>query len=159
MNCPDRGDTYFEKMFCNRFRLPYDSFLELFDMVNDDDFFERWNRRTNGANSRLGLLLLGVLCYLGRGWTFDNLEESTAILVHDHRNFIYIFLQYGRDVLYPKYVKYPTTSENIKMHPKEYEIVGFHGTVGSIDAYHIIMEKRSHRLKQNHLGGKSKQTC
>ena len=25
------------------------------------------------------LLILGLLCYLGRGWTFDDCEESTAI--------------------------------------------------------------------------------
>ena len=47
----------------------------------------------------------------------------------------------------------------MRNHTKEYEIAGFHGAVGSMDACHIIIEKCSHRLKQNHLGGKSKQTC
>ena len=119
----------------------------------------RWNRYHNGENPRLGLLLLGVLCYLGRGWTYDDLAEATAISIHVHRDFIHTFLRFGREVLYPKYVKYPTTSDEMIDHTKEYEMAGFHGAVGSMDACHITIEKCSHRLKQNHLGGKSKQTC
>ena len=38
-------------------------------------------------------------------------------------------------------------------------MAGMHGAIGSMDACHIVIEKRSHRLKQMHLGGKSKQTC
>ena len=34
-----------------------------------------------------------------------------------------------------------------------------HGAIGSMDACHVIIEKCSARLKQNHLGGKSKLTC
>ena len=34
-----------------------------------------------------------------------------------------------------------------------------HGAIGSMDACHVVVEKCSHRLKQNHLGGKSKLTC
>ena len=45
----------------------------------------------------------------------------------------------------------------MKIHTKEYEIAGFYGAVGSMDACHVIMEKCSQRLKQNHLGGESEQ--
>ena len=38
-------------------------------------------------------------------------------------------------------------------------MAGMHGAIGSMDACHVTVEKCSHRLKQNHLGGKSKQTC
>ena len=41
----------------------------------------------------------------------------------------------------------------------EFNKSGMHGAVGSIDACHIFIEKCEHRLKQNHIGGKSKQTC
>ena len=44
------------------------------------------------------------------------------------------FIQYGKEVLYPKYVSYPTTSDEIKVHTREYEIAGFHGAFGSMDA-------------------------
>ena len=79
--------------------------------------------------------------------------------MHVHRAFIHTFIQYGKDILYPIHVKYPTTANEMKTQTKEYEVAGFHGAFGSMDACHIIMEKCSHRLKQNHLGGKSKHTC
>ena len=104
---PERGDNQFESKFRSRFRLPYDTFIELYEIVKKDIFFIRWNCYNNGNNPRLGLLLLGVLRYLGRGWTFDDLEEATAISTHVHRDFIHQFLQFGRNVLYPKHVKYP----------------------------------------------------
>ena len=128
-------------------------------MVKKEQLFIRWNRYNNGNNPRLGLLLLGVLRYLGRGWTYDDLEEATAISIHVHRCFIHQFLKFGRHVLYPKYVNYPKTSVEMRNHTQEYEVAGFHGAFGSMDACHIIIEKCSHRLKQNHIGGKSKQTC
>ena len=66
---------------------------------------------------------------------------------------------FGKDILYPKYVKYPTNKDEMQQHTKEFEVAGFHGAVGSMDACHVLMEKCSHRLKQNHLGAKSKHTC
>ena len=87
LNSPNRGGKYFEKKFRNWFTLPYDSFLERFHMVNQSDYFYRWNRRTNGVNSRLGLLLLDMLRYLGRVWNFNDLEESTVISVCVNRDF------------------------------------------------------------------------
>ena len=96
---------------------------------------------------------------MGRGWTFDDLEECTGISQEMHRAFFHIFVKFGRDVLYPKYVKYPKNSEEADAHSREYELAGMHGAIGSMDACHITLEKCSHRLRQNHLGGKSKQTC
>ena len=55
-------------------------------------------------------------------------------------------------------MNYPSTSNEIKIHSKEYETAGFHSAVGSIDACHIVIEKYAYRLKQNHMEGKSKQT-
>ena len=56
-------------------------------------------------------------------------------------------------------MKYPTTKEEAKNHSAEYDLAGMHIAIGSMDAYHIILEKCSHILRQNSLGGKSKQTC
>ena len=36
---------------------------------------------------------------------------------------------------------------------------GIHGSIGYMDACHIVIEKCNNTLKQMHLGGKSKQTC
>ena len=46
----------------------------------------------------------------------DDLEEATSISRETHRVFIYTFLKYGSEYLYPKNVKYPTTAEEMKYH-------------------------------------------
>ena len=76
-----------------------------------------------------------------------------------HRKFFHAFITYGKDVLYPKHVKYPKTYEEVLTHMNEYDIAVLTGVIGSMDACHIIIEKFTHRLRQNHLGGKSKLTC
>ena len=156
---PEVGDPYFQKLFRNRFRLPHQNFLELLADIKLHPLFKRWMHKRVDTDTTLGLLLLGSLRYLGRGWTFDDLEEATCISQSVHRDFLHQFLTYGKEYLYPKYVKYPSTAAEMRAHTSEYESSGFHGAVGSMDACHILIEKCSHRLKQNHLGGKSKQTC
>ena len=96
---------------------------------------------------------------MGRGWTFDDLAESTGISEPVHRDFFHKHILFGKDVIYPKYVKFPTSSEEASYHSYEFDMAGMHGAIGSMDACHVTVEKCSHRLKQNHLGGKSKQTC
>ena len=107
----------------------------------------------------INLLLLGSLRYLGRGWTFDDLEEATGICMETHRLFFHQFVKCGETVLYKLYVKYPTNAKEVETHMREYRAAGIPGSPGSMDACHVVMEKCSHRLKQNHLGGKSKLTC
>ena len=160
---PNLACRRFNKKFRLRFRLSHNSFLSLLETVSKSTYFMRWDEnniiRSNRERSPMSLLLLGSLRYLGRGWTFDDVEEATGISQETHRNFFHQFVRFGREVLYPKYVKYPTTKEEAMTHSYEFNLAGMHGAIGSMDACHIIVEKCSHRLKQNHLGGKSKLTC
>jgi hypothetical protein len=73
-------DAKLAKAFRNRFRLLYPQFLELVEDIRSNNLFNRWCRykSNNKKVSPVELLLLGLLCYLGRGWTFDDCEESTA---------------------------------------------------------------------------------
>jgi hypothetical protein len=57
--------------------------------------------------SPVELLVLGSLRYLGRGWTFNDCEESTAIDKDVHHCFFNIFIQFGSTVLYQKWVLTP----------------------------------------------------
>ncbi|KAI2507317.1 Plant transposon protein [Fragilaria crotonensis] len=92
VDCPQ-----WNKVFRKQFRLPYQSFLDLLAMIKKDgehcDFFERWHEERPDKQFRkikaspIELLLLGSLRYLGRGWTFDALEESAFIT----RRFIEFF--------------------------------------------------------------------
>jgi len=104
----------------------------------------------------LEILILGAFCYLDRGWTFDDLEVSTAISVKTHKIFFHQFILIGSTILYPQYVIAPQGAEEATTHMNEFQMAGFNGCVGSSDATHIILEKCSHCLKQNHMGGKLK---
>ena len=117
---PNPECRHWSKLFRQRFRLPYEEFVKLLRMMQDDDsndiYFRRWKA---AASSHLGvdqgssvvppprkvspfeLLLLGSLHYLGRGWTFDDLEESTYVSRGVHRCFFHQFCAWGAKVLYP----------------------------------------------------------
>lgn len=79
---PQPGVPRFEKTFRQRFRLPYQKFRELAEEIRTASYFSRWTSAGDATNRRpspIELLLLGSLRYLGRGWTFDDIEELTAI--------------------------------------------------------------------------------
>jgi hypothetical protein len=70
-----------QEKFRLRFCLPYKSYWELVQWVRGDPLFDRWcgKKIKNNKCSPVELLVLGSLRYLGRGWTFNDIEESTAI--------------------------------------------------------------------------------
>ena len=135
--------------FRSQFRLPYPNYNELLDAVQVDPLFVRWcgEKRNGKKSSPIELLLLGSLRYLGRGWTFDNIEESTAIDKEVHRVFFHKFIQFGSTVLFNKYVVTPVNLHEAMSHIAEYELAGLPGCVGSCDCTHITTEGESDRVR------------
>jgi hypothetical protein len=104
----------FLKKFRRWFPLPYQQYLELFRDAIEGEWFPRWTSSKDAfgkPSSPLELLILGALRYLGRGWTFDDCEESTAIGEETHRVFFHEFTKIGSTVLFKKYVLPPATAE------------------------------------------------
>ena len=137
----------FHLKFRRRFRVPYGTFQKLLKEVTDHPLFSRWHPSKIVIQPKLapiGLLLLGSLWYLGRGWTFDDLEETTGICEEVHRIFFHKYIKFGREVLYPRYVKYPKNSEDAKTHMHEFNIAGLNGGVDSMDACYVTIETCSH---------------
>ena len=158
----DRCLTSFKraKKFRSRFRMPIVSFRELVNDARANNWFPH-NEVVNCAGKighPIDLLMLGSLRYLGRGWTFDDLEESTNISAETHRRFFHRFIEACSQHLFPKWVKLPETEEEIRECMSEYTEAGFDGCIGSTDATHVVMEKCSVSLKNAHLGGKSSLT-
>ena len=58
--------------------------------------------------------MLSSLRYLGRGWTFYDLEEAIGISEETHRVFFHKFISCGRRFLFPKWVKAPSTASEIE---------------------------------------------
>ena len=83
-------------VFRRNFRLPYAQFLDFVREAKARKWFpERWGRPncTGKEGSPLELLILGSLRYLGRGWTFSDCEEQTAISEEVHRVFFHDFVK------------------------------------------------------------------
>jgi hypothetical protein len=153
---PSLDDPKFVERFRRRFRCKYSSYLTILELVKDCPMFDRW-KRTDAAGrspSPIELLILGSLWYLGRGWSFDDLEEATSISQETHRFFFHVFISFGRNVLYPMYVKYPTDASNVLPHVHEMEIAGLHGCIGSVDATHVGMLRCPYIRRNEHLGPK-----
>ena len=108
--------------------------------------------------SPIPLLVLGSLCYLGRGWTLDDLEKCTYIARDVHCVFFHMFVEFGAKFLYTRYVTLPSTLDELKECELEYQKAGFHGCIGSTDATHINIDKLNFGVRQAHLGFKSKET-
>jgi hypothetical protein len=55
-------------------------------------------------------LVLGLLRYLGRGWTFDDLEENAGIGEETFRRFFHKFIAFGSTALHNEFVIAPCES-------------------------------------------------
>jgi hypothetical protein len=144
------------KKFRQQFRLPYDSYWKLLDLILAHP--KHFKRYLGGNSKPIELLLLGTLRYLGRGWMFDDLEGTTGISRDVHRTFFHTFIAFGRTTLYSKYVRRPTLQEIISYHTREYNLAGLHGSIGYTDGVHIMCEKIPQAVRNQHLGHKIKHT-
>ena len=136
------------------------SSLRLLHQIKSDNVFEHWcGHKWNGKKSScVELLLLGSLRYLGRGWTFNDIEEQTAISVSVHCKFFHKFIEYGSTTLYSMHVLTPVNLAEAQSNMAEYAEAGLPGCVGSSDCTHITTEGCEYKLKNNHRGGKSSHT-
>lgn len=154
----------FQTKFRRRFRMPYDSYKQLCTIAATHPLFSRWMSTDafGRSSAPIELLILTALRYLGRGWTFDDLEEQTAISEEVIRVFFHAFIEFGSTVLYDKFVNahlikrsdQATIHDFAKSMEVEYAQAGFPGCIGSMDATHIACEKVGFRLRQNHLSFK-----
>jgi DDE superfamily endonuclease len=155
---PAENCDKFKHKFRRRFRMSLDHFKQLLEMVQDNDIFRRWHPSARDGSgfrsSPIELLVLGALRYLGRGLTFDDLEEYTGINEETHRQFFHKFITYGATILYDKFVKYPTTAAEYKKSQKLYDIGGLTGAGFSTDATNVVMWRCSHNLRQANMGFK-----
>jgi hypothetical protein len=139
--------------------LPYHKFVSILEEATIENWFPKWADRKllNGKrHTPLSLLILGSLRYLGRGFTFDDCEECTAISEEVHHTFFHEFIAFGSTTLFNGYDISPTTAKEAPDHLAEFEMAGMPGCVGSWDGTHVVHERCSDRLTRLHKGCKSK---
>lgn len=156
VNSPDIENNKFIIRFRRRFRCCYSSYQKLLVLIKEDSVFDRWHRHDaiGREPSPFELLLLGALRYLGRGWTFDDLEESTSISEECHRQFFHVFLKWGSTALFNKLVIAPANANEASTHMHEMQQAGFDGCVGSVDATHVGMMRCPYVRWNHHKGPK-----
>ena len=150
-------DAKFLRQFRRRFRIPYVELAGLVEEVLESGMFTRWQGKdaVGCDSSPIELLVLGALRYLGRGLTFDDLEEYTAINEETHRQFFHRFIEFGATVLHAKYVRFPRNAAEYGPHQEEFTVGGLNGAGFSTDATNVIMWNCAHNLRQAHMGFKS----
>ena len=155
----ERSKKFFQ-LFRRRFRLLYQSYLDLVAEFRDNDWLPKYEKRNalGQLGIPLGILILGSLRYLGRGWTFDDITEATGVSEEVHRRFFKDFTIACTENLYPKWIKRPETAEEIEDCMSEFVEAGFNGCIGSADVTHVIIERCHARLKNQHLGPKGSHT-
>jgi hypothetical protein len=158
---PQIGDDKFEKKFRLRFRCTFSMYGILLLLIKDNDLFSRWHKYDAAGRppSPIELLLLGSLRYIGRGWTFDDLEEATAISEETHRQFFHVFIKWGSTDFFNRNVTLPATNEEWKSHSHEFGKAGLNGCIASMDATHISMERCPYARWNQHKGPKSNAQC
>lgn len=146
------------KQFRRRFRVPHAEYKEMVAKVRaSSDIFGRWLKK---SSSSIDLLVLGSFRYLGRGLTFDDLEECTGISEEVHRCFFHAFLEFGSTKLFKEYVISPNESnQDAATHQHEYNTAGCNGAIGSGDAVHIMSERISYKRKNQNTGFKMSHTA
>ena len=113
--------------FRRRFRMPYVNFVKLVKEARDGNWFPSYEK-CNALGQEgipLEIFILGSLRYLGRGWTFDGISESTGVSEESHRLFFTAFVKACKANLYPKWIKRPKTDEEILDCRAEFTEAGF----------------------------------
>ena len=99
------------------FPMPHATFVNLVADAKAVIGFQRgWDGIVLVKMSPLELPIVGNLCYIGRGWIFDDLKESTAIGEDIHRRIFHQFLRVSATILFDKYVQTPCTCKEIEKH-------------------------------------------
>jgi len=150
----------FNKKFRRRFRMTYEQFQTTLVKVKRSYLFDRWvtgRDATGKPSSPIELMVLGAMRHLGRGLTFDDLEECTAIHEETHRQFLHVCIEWGSNVFYDEQVQMPRSQAECHTHRNEFDMGGLTGAGFSTDATNVIMWKCSHNLKQMNSGFKQTQ--
>ena len=93
----------------------------------------------------------GSLRYLGRGRTFDNLKESTAISRDMHLCFLKTFIDVGSTVPFDRCVNAPVGHDEARHDMKEFTEAGLNGAVSSTDCTSIFTGGCDYYLHNNHI--------
>ena len=82
------------KLFCNCFRVPCSMFLDIAKDISNHELFSCWKNTdvTGDSPSKIKLLLLGSLNYIGYLWNFDDVHKENGISCEVNKFFLLLSL-------------------------------------------------------------------
>ena len=151
-----RPDSFFGKMFRNRFRVPYRLFMKVHDIFVDRDWlqgkeYDAFMRPTIPFK----LKLLCAFRFIGRGECFDTIQELTGDRVSREviRKFI---ISWARKMseLKSEYIKVPNpdNAKEVRNATMMYASLGFPGCIGSTDCVNIPLGRCPYSMKNVYTG-------
>ena len=95
-------DSSMYSKFCVRFQLPYPNYLDLLQWICNDSQFTQWckENKNRKKSSPIEMVVLGLLQYLGHGWTVDDIKEQTAISKEVHEQVFHCLMDFCSTTLY-----------------------------------------------------------
>lgn len=119
--------------FARKFRLPYETFYELYEEMKRDNFM-----RERSMAVPLKIKLLASLRYLALGVPWDAMEDIVNVSRRTLRTWFHDkFLPWMMEHKYHQHVKYPTTRDELTVLMDPWTRAGFPGCIGCVDGVHI----------------------
>jgi hypothetical protein len=137
------------RYFRRRFRLPYDLFNALNQVMLADNWFPgEYEHDGQGNCDRMGIRgasiqvkHLSVLRVLGRGVCFDEMYDGSGLSESTLSRFFHRFTSIFASRMFHKVVVPPKTPEELGRIVNVYTMLGLVGAVGSTDCTHVPLGK------------------
>jgi hypothetical protein len=128
---------------------------ELIRLAHDEMGYSQRETHNGRRVPPLPLKVLGYLRVVGRGHSFDDVEENTGISETAFRVFFHDFSERGARFLYPMFVSMPSSAAEIRKVEEHYARVGMPGCCGSTDVVHVWWDACPAMLRSAHKGKES----
>jgi hypothetical protein len=150
-------ESYNGQEFRLRFRLPHKLFQYLVTECKEHNVFGRSHNAAGEKAIPTEIKVLGALRTLGRATLFDDVAEMSGADESTHRKAFYECIKFIRTRFEAEWIKLPEGEELIKI-MKEFELLGFPGCIGSMDATHIHWIRCPAGATNNHSGKEKRPT-
>lgn len=158
---PESFSTHDAKRFRRRFRMTPRMFHDLVGICKEEKWFpKRESKDCTGKQAcRLEIMLACALAYGGGGVLTSYMSDLTNVSEESIRSFIVNeFAQVGIKHMVPKWVRMPTSNQELEKLRVPFDLAGLHGIVGSTDATHVHHWNVPFSLKNNSTGRKQTTT-
>jgi hypothetical protein len=153
------------KYFRRRFRMPYQLYQVLIEVILNEKWFPKYSDSgegpmdcTKNRGASLQVKVLSVLRVLGRGVTFDECYDGSGCGEESIRVFFHLFTERFCESLFMETVKPPITAIEISQATRIYQSMGMGPAVGSTDCTHIQLGNCPHNFRITCTGKSGKPT-